>query len=95
MVAPLDIEGREHALGQLPEWVFNPVKNGLERTVEFKDFTGAFDFMRSVALLVEQHNHHPEWCNIYNKVSIFLTTHEANGVTEKDVALAHAIEKLI
>lgn len=95
MVEPLDIEGREKALSQLPEWVFNPVKNGIEREFKFKDFVQAFGFMSSVAILAEKNNHHPEWFNVYNKVSILLTTHDANGLSEKDIELAHAIEKLV
>lgn len=95
MVEPLDIEGREQALGQLPDWVFNPVKNGIERDFKFDDFVQAFGFMSSVAILAEKHGHHPEWFNVYNKVSILLTTHDANGLSEKDIELAHAIEKLV
>ncbi|AVX02926.1 4a-hydroxytetrahydrobiopterin dehydratase [Maritalea myrionectae] len=95
MVEPLDIEGREHALGQLPDWVFNPVKNGIERDFKFDDFVQAFGFMSSVAILAEKQGHHPEWFNVYNKVSILLTTHDANGLSEKDIELAHAIEKLV
>lgn len=95
MVEPLDIEGREKALSQLPDWVFNPVKNGIEREFKFDDFVQAFGFMSSVAILAEKQNHHPEWFNVYNKVSILLTTHDANGLSEKDIELANAIEKLV
>lgn len=60
----------------------------LVREFKFKDFIEAFGFMTRVALLAQQANHHPEWSNVYNKVKICLTTHDAGGVTEKDVDLA-------
>jgi 4a-hydroxytetrahydrobiopterin dehydratase len=69
--------------------------DSLKKTFSFKDFSQAFAFMTRVALLAEQHNHHPTWTNTYNRVSIELTTHDAgNRVTEKDRALAEAIDRL-
>jgi 4a-hydroxytetrahydrobiopterin dehydratase len=69
--------------------------NTLSRTFEFKDFIAAFAFMTKVALLAEKANHHPNWSNVYNKVSISLNTHDAgNTVTEKDRKLAAAIDKI-
>jgi 4a-hydroxytetrahydrobiopterin dehydratase len=68
--------------------------NALHRELRFRDFVEAFGFMTSVALIAERMNHHPEWSNVYSKVTIRLTTHEAGGVTEKDVALAEAISEL-
>lgn len=69
--------------------------NILKRTYEFADFVSAFAFMTEVAFLAERHNHHPNWSNIYNKVSIELTTHdEGHIVTQKDHDLANAIEAL-
>ncbi|MCW3104290.1 MAG: pterin-4-alpha-carbinolamine dehydratase [Bacteroidetes bacterium] len=68
--------------------------NTLSRTFEFKNFIEAFSFMAKVALLAEKANHHPNWSNVYNKVSISLNTHDAgNTVTEKDRKLAEAIDK--
>jgi len=68
--------------------------NTLSRTFEFKNFIEAFAFMTKVALLAEKANHHPNWSNVYNKVSISLNTHDAgNTVTEKDRKLADAIDK--
>jgi 4a-hydroxytetrahydrobiopterin dehydratase len=61
---------------------------------KFKDFIEAFGFMTKVALLAQQANHHPEWSNVYNKVQIGLTTHDAGGITDKDIDLAIQIEKL-
>ncbi|MBS9523541.1 4a-hydroxytetrahydrobiopterin dehydratase [Litoribacter ruber] len=69
--------------------------NRLRKSFEFKDFQEAFAFMTRVAFLAEQHQHHPNWSNVYNKVDIELTTHDAgNTVTDKDRKLAEAIDKL-
>lgn len=69
--------------------------NELRAKFEFKDFSEAFAFMTQVAMLAEQMNHHPWWVNVYNKVEIALTTHDAgNIVTEKDRALAQAIDRI-
>ncbi len=67
----------------------------LTKTFVFRDFVEAFGFMARVALLAEQHNHHPDWCNVYRRVTITLYTHEVNGLTEKDFALARAIEGVV
>ncbi len=70
--------------------------NQLRRTFEFKDFVEAWGFMNKVALLAEKANHHPNWSNVYNKVEIALTTHDAdNTVTDKDRKLADKIDKLL
>lgn len=70
--------------------------NQLYRAFEFKDFLEAFAFMTKVAELAEQHNHHPTWANTYNKVEIWLCTHDAgNKITRKDEDLADAIDKLL
>ncbi|MGD1840173.1 MAG: 4a-hydroxytetrahydrobiopterin dehydratase [Thermonemataceae bacterium] len=69
--------------------------NKLSRTFKFKDFVEAFGFMSQVALLAETHGHHPNWSNVYNEVTIELTTHDAgNTITEKDRKLAKAIDEL-
>lgn len=70
--------------------------NKLTRTIEFRDFVEAFGFMSRVAMIAEKMNHHPNWSNVYNKVNIELTTHDAgNVVTEKDKKLASAIDNLL
>ena len=75
--------------------MFRELSNTLQLRLRFVDFVGAFDFMTEVAALAEAHQHHPEWRNVYNLVEITLTTHDAgNVVTEKDRALAQAIEQL-
>ena len=78
------------ALKQLPGWAIEDAK--LTRSFVFQDFIAAFGFMARVALIAERMNHHPEWFNVYNRVKIQLTTHDAGGVTEKDMTLAKAIE---
>ena len=70
------------------------VDNKLVREFKFKDFIEAFGFMTQVALLAQQANHHPEWWNVYNKVKICLTTHDADGITQKDIDLALAVDEL-
>lgn len=74
------------------EW--NIRNNSIQKEFVFKNFIEAFGFMSRVAILAEKQNHHPEWSNVYNKVNITLTTHDAGGVTEKDLDLATAIEIL-
>ena len=77
-----------------PGWTVQ--QNALNRDFQFDDFVGAFGFMAKVALLAEKADHHPNWQNVYNRVSISLTTHDAgNIVTDRDVALATAINTLI
>ena len=66
---------------------------GLHATFEFADFSEAFAFMTRVALVAEQMNHHPEWFNVYHTVKVWLTTHDAGGITDKDFALAAAIDQ--
>ncbi len=70
--------------------------NQLVRKFEFKDFNEAFAFMTRIAMLAEKHNHHPYWTNVWNKVEIYLNTHDAGDiVTERDRKLAAAIDKLL
>lgn len=80
-------------LQQVPAWQLDDGK--LYRTLRFADFTEAFGFMASVALLAERADHHPEWRNVYNRVDIHLTTHDAGGLSERDFALAEAIDRLV
>lgn len=79
-------------LSELTNWTF--VNNGIEKKFQFKNFNQALAFIVQVGLLAETKNHHPELYNVYNKVNIRLSTHDANGVTDKDFDLAKAIEKL-
>lgn len=79
----------------LPDWTIPPERDAIRRDLRFRDFSQAFGFMTRVALLAEQHNHHPNWSNVWNTVTIELSTHDAGGLTAKDVALAHAIDALL
>jgi 4a-hydroxytetrahydrobiopterin dehydratase len=74
-------------LALLPDWKLQNKK--LHRDFEFKDFVSAFGFMTQVALVAERMNHHPEWSNTYNRLSVSLTTHDAGGITDRDFSLAH------
>ncbi len=85
----LSAEERTHALNDLDGWNDVQDRDAIARTFKFTDFNEAFGFMSRVALKAEQMNHHPEWFNVWNKVEITLTTHDAGGVTQLDVELAH------
>ena len=88
MSRPVKI-GAAEALKQLHGWNALPGdRDALQRTYRFKDFNAAFGFMSRVAMLAEKLDHHPEWFNVYNRVEVTLTTHDADGVTALDVALA-------
>lgn len=81
----------DSALGKLPGW---SVTNGkLHREFQFADFTHAFGFMATAATAIEKMNHHPEWRNVYNRVTIDLVTHDAQGITQADVKLAEMLEE--
>jgi len=86
---------RQPALQRLGGWRASAAGGAIEREFKFKDFSDAFGFMARVALLAQAADHHPEWSNVYNRVSIRLSTHSEGGVTGKDVALAEAIDKLV
>ncbi len=90
---PLDEKEIVAGLADLPDWQRN--NEGIERSVKFDDFVAAFGFMSSVALLAERANHHPEWSNVYNRVHIRLTTHDAGGLTQRDFRLAGEIDGLL
>ena len=82
----------ENALRALPGWSLRDGK--LHRELRFRDFSAAFGFMTRVALAAEKRDHHPEWSNVWNRVTIDLATHESNGITERDVGLAGVINQL-
>ena len=82
-------------LNQSAEQAWSIQDNKLYRAFKFADFIAAFGFMSQVALLAERADHHPEWFNVYNKVAISLTTHDAGGISKRDFALAYEISQLI
>jgi 4a-hydroxytetrahydrobiopterin dehydratase len=88
----LNADARAAALKELPEWHEVDRRDAITRKFQFKDFNQAFAFMTRVALLAEKMDHHPEWFNVYNRVEVTLSTHDAGGVTEKDIAMARAMD---
>lgn len=82
------------ALAQLPEWRLTTEGKAITRTWVFADFPAAFGFMAKIALLAHSQDHHPDWSNRYNRVTISLTTHDAEGLSARDLALAKAIDAL-
>ena len=95
MVEQLSEAERADALDGLPDWDYDEARDAISRTFTFADFSEAFAFMTRVALLAEKANHHPEWSNVWNRVEITLTTHDAGGLSGRDVEMAEAIEALL
>ncbi|HUC16535.1 MAG TPA: 4a-hydroxytetrahydrobiopterin dehydratase [Acetobacteraceae bacterium] len=95
MVKILDAAARAALAKELADWTMAEGRDAIQRSFRFRDFSEAFGFMSRVALLAEQHGHHPEWSNVWNRVDITLATHDAGGLTERDVALARAIDALL
>lgn len=85
--------GAEAAISQLRGWAVDPADgDAIQKTFRFADFNTAFGFMTRVAIEADKRDHHPEWFNVYNRVEVRLTTHDADGVTDKDVALARFMD---
>lgn len=95
MVDQLSEAERADALDGLPDWDHDEARDSITRVFTFADFSEAFAFMTRVALLAESADHHPEWSNVYNRVEILLTTHDAGGLSERDVEMAEAIDALV
>lgn len=94
-VSKLDDQARGLALQSLPRWEYDKDALGIRRTLTFKDFAEAFGFMARVAIIVEKADHHPEWFNVYNRVEILLTTHDAGGLSKRDIDLAKVIDGFV
>jgi 4a-hydroxytetrahydrobiopterin dehydratase len=94
VVSELDDGARALALADLVHWSYDAEARGIRRKLQFTDFAEAFGFMTRIAILAEKADHHPEWSNVYNRVDILLTTHDAGGFSERDVALAKAIDSI-
>ncbi len=95
MLAILEGEARQLELELVSDWEDVQDKNGIVRRFKFANFVEAFGFMSRVAILSEKANHHPEWSNVYSNVEIYLTTHDAGGLTQKDIDLAKQIDQLV
>ncbi|MET1028685.1 MAG: 4a-hydroxytetrahydrobiopterin dehydratase [Dongiaceae bacterium] len=95
MIAKLTSAERDSALAALPGWQPVAGRDAIQRKIKFADFNAAWGFMSRVALLADKQDHHPEWQNVYNKVDILLTTHDCDGLSQRDVKLAQAIDKIL
>lgn len=93
MTVRLQGDARTEALASLDGWAEVAGRDAIARSFRFDDFAQAFSFMTRVALAAERMNHHPEWLNVWNRVDVTLSTHDAGGVTQKDVDLARAITR--
>ncbi|MGO4327734.1 4a-hydroxytetrahydrobiopterin dehydratase [Cupriavidus sp. 2TAF22] len=92
-LVPLTQEQRAPLLASLPGWQAVEDRDAIHKRFTFADFNAAFAFMTRVALAAEKADHHPEWFNVYNRVDITLSTHDANGLTQRDIDLAGFIER--
>ncbi len=92
MITKLTTAQRQQALSRLPGWEMDGRK-AMRKTYIFKDFAAAFGWMTQIAIAAEKADHHPEWFNVYNRVEVRLTTHDAGGLTERDITLARIMDK--
>ncbi|TXH39184.1 MAG: 4a-hydroxytetrahydrobiopterin dehydratase [Rhodospirillaceae bacterium] len=95
MVAKLTAAERSAALASLSGWEAVDGRDAIRRKVKFADFNAAWGFMTRVALLADKQDHHPEWSNVYNRVDILLSTHDCDGLSQRDVKLAQAINAIL
>lgn len=95
MVTKLDQAGRARLAAECPAWSLAADRDAITRRFVFRDFSAAWGFMARVALLAEAQDHHPEWSNVWNRVEILLSTHDAGGLSERDLRLAKAIDALL
>jgi len=95
MIEPLDAASRAALAQALPHWQLVEGRDAIQRRFRFRDFSEAWGFMARAALLAEKADHHPEWSNVYNRVDVVLTTHDAGGLSARDVALAAAMDRLV
>ncbi len=94
MVEKLTGAARAQALAALTGWAEAQGRDAIAKTFVFGNFSEAFGFMARVALVAEKMDHHPEWCNVYKTVTVTLATHDAGGLTERDVRLAQAMDRI-
>ena len=93
MSEQLSGEARSEALASLDGWSEVDGRDAISKSFQFKDFNAAFGWMARVAMVAEKMDHHPEWFNVYRTVDVTLATHDAGGVTEKDIKLAKAMDR--
>ena len=89
MLEKLNKASSTELLATLPNWKHDDVRDAITREFVLADFAQAFAFMTQIAIQAEKRNHHPEWFNVYNRVTITLTTHDVNGLSQQDIDLAH------
>jgi 4a-hydroxytetrahydrobiopterin dehydratase len=94
MVEKLAADARKSALKELAGWSDVSGRDAIGRTFTFKDFSEAFGFMARAALVAEKNDHHPEWRNVYKTVEVVLSTHDAGGVTARDIDLARSMDAI-
>jgi 4a-hydroxytetrahydrobiopterin dehydratase len=94
MAQKLDQAARQDMAARLPGWQLVDGRDAIQKTFKFKDFSEAFGFMARAALVAEKMDHHPEWANVWNRVDVTLSTHSAGGLTELDVKLAEAMDRI-
>ena len=94
MATKLTGDARTAALSRIQTWQEVSGRDAITKSFKFQDFSAAFAFMTRVAMAAEQANHHPEWFNVYNRVDVTLATHDAGGLTLKDVELAEAMDRM-
>lgn len=97
MTEKLSGSARDEAIAHLTQndWTHDPDRDSIKKTFKFKSFVEAFGWMTQIAITAEKMNHHPEWFNVYNRVEVTLTTHDANGLTNLDVKLAATMDSKI
>ncbi|MFT4025758.1 MAG: 4a-hydroxytetrahydrobiopterin dehydratase [Novosphingobium sp.] len=95
MIEVLSPTQRDEALGELQDWNYDAERDALHREITPADFCQAFALMTRIAFEAEKNDHHPEWSNVYNRISIWLKTHEANGISLRDLKMAREINKII
>jgi 4a-hydroxytetrahydrobiopterin dehydratase len=94
MAQKLDAAARSDLGRRLPSWRLVEGRDAIQRTFTFKDFNEAFGFMTRAALVAEHMQHHPEWSNVWNRVDVTLSTHATGGLSELDLALAEAMDRI-
>ena len=93
MIAKLTPEQIREALAALPQWTHDAARGAIRRDFVFADFNEAFGFMTRIALAAERADHHPEWFNVYNRVELTLTTHDCQGLSQRDIDLARLADQ--
>lgn len=94
MIEPLTPEERATALSELPDWTYDPARRAFHRQFLLADFGEAIGLMMRIAIKAEKADHHPEWFNVYNRLEIWLTTHDAGDVSSRDLGLARMIDRM-